>query len=240
MNREDEIREWLAQAERYRAWSEFPPYEPTPAGDIGGDNQVGGAWSRRYARRRQDGKWAVIDDFWYPASGVWRDRTALVNTTEFLVCSDIMDPGGSEEWSDSLWRTVDTEGDPTSQTAKKYSQESNVFSIYRWSGDDYNPRRIHPVDADDEHTLPSKNGLELMARLMEAGVAQTQAITNQVLENYRLEALRARAELRAVREDVLAALNGDYVPSHHVLINRLYPNDARIGRARAAIEEEKR
>jgi hypothetical protein len=88
------------------------PVGPQDAGEIGGDIQMGAAWSRRFALRRPDGQWAVITDSFYAAchdgvSGPVTDESELYvqNQIEWQVCTDLRDLGGTETWSDYETRT---------------------------------------------------------------------------------------------------------------------------------------
>lgn len=76
----------------------------------------------------------------------------------------------------------------------------------------------------------------LVAELITASLTRTQQVTNQVIEN--LEAMNAdlRAELSAVREEVLALLDGRYMPMPEAIRRALYPSRAAIA-SRREVEE---
>lgn len=71
------------------------------AGDVGGDTQVGDAWSARWVRQLPDGTWGVVDRGYYVADvgeGMYMECQ-----TQYLICADPGDPGSSEIWSDSRY-----------------------------------------------------------------------------------------------------------------------------------------
>lgn len=73
-------------------------------GNVGGDIQAGPAWSVRYVRDDMPG--SLITETVYAVD--WKNATrperghnyAYQIQTEFLVCTDPSDPGGTEVWSD--------------------------------------------------------------------------------------------------------------------------------------------
>lgn len=88
-------------------------HEPRPGGDAGGDGQVSEAWSRRFVRPLRDGTFAVITVYVYVHDE--RMRTAddtipnpltVSRQTEFTVCRNPADLGGTEEFSDSTYVLV--------------------------------------------------------------------------------------------------------------------------------------
>lgn len=100
-------------------WVEVYPHGVTDEGDIGGDIQAGTAWSRRFVQYVSATRlWAVITDSYYlaecdhdedqretDADGSPRcEYCGLVkwiqNQTEYIICRDFRDPGGTEEWAD--------------------------------------------------------------------------------------------------------------------------------------------
>jgi hypothetical protein len=81
-------------------WREDPRGALTDGCDHGGDVQVSNAWHRRFVRRAADGTWQVVTVYFYRAADdnsvhdwgpVW-----LEEQREYLVCTDLTDPGGSE------------------------------------------------------------------------------------------------------------------------------------------------
>lgn len=79
-------------------WRELAPFGPQIAGDVGGDDQVSEAHSRRFARQHADGSWSVYDTTYYV---VRRDgQTYIERQTGYCQCSDPHDPGSTETWAD--------------------------------------------------------------------------------------------------------------------------------------------
>lgn len=85
------------------------------AGDVGGDAQAGLSHNRRWWHRNQDGEYAVLDVYTYPAyvelDEIAPDPKRLVVGVQihFTLCRDLEDPGGTEEWSDLMHATVSDE-----------------------------------------------------------------------------------------------------------------------------------
>jgi hypothetical protein len=83
---------------------------PLAAGQVGGDIQAGDGWSIRYVPmdQPQDGLYALVTVSVYPVAH-WqinglkpgeKPRWAWQQQIEYLVCTDIEDPGSTEEYSD--------------------------------------------------------------------------------------------------------------------------------------------
>jgi hypothetical protein len=71
-----------------------------PGGEVGGDIQAGESYAVRY--RRADQERAIITRTAYPAQSLTRPGVFFVQVqTEWLVCADPRDPGGTEIWSES-------------------------------------------------------------------------------------------------------------------------------------------
>lgn len=84
-----------------------------PGGDVGGDVQAGESYSVRY--RRPDRPYAMITRTAYPAEAAEQQGMFFVQVqTEWLVCSDPLDPGGTEVWSEST-----TDDEPRTYTSAK-------------------------------------------------------------------------------------------------------------------------
>ena len=73
-------------------------------GDVGGDIQVGTAWSVRYIRDDMPGSLITVNVYAVDHDNDNPDRRgeefAIQTQTEFMVCADPSDPGGTEIWSD--------------------------------------------------------------------------------------------------------------------------------------------
>ncbi len=64
------------------------------AGDVGGDAQVGEAWSARWIRALPDGTFGVVDRAFYVAC-VDGGYPYVERRTEYMICTDPTDPGSS-------------------------------------------------------------------------------------------------------------------------------------------------
>lgn len=75
-------------------------------GDIGGDIQAGNSYSIRYVR--QDLPGSLITVTFYPVQydGSEPGEWSIQRQTEWLVCEDPADPGGTEIWSDGDYQDV--------------------------------------------------------------------------------------------------------------------------------------
>jgi len=73
------------------------------SGQTGGDAQVGESFSVRF--RRSDRPGAIITRTAYPVhvAGSCRGQFLVRLQTEWLVCNDPADPGGTEVWSDNAY-----------------------------------------------------------------------------------------------------------------------------------------
>jgi hypothetical protein len=108
---------WIATAKgREQSRPAGPPPQTPPAGwtrahpdvgvtgDCGGDVQASEAYNMRWTQPLPDGNTAVITRSFYAAVEYDdEDRTGprhLTQQTEYLVCTDPTDPGGTEVWSD--------------------------------------------------------------------------------------------------------------------------------------------
>jgi hypothetical protein len=128
-------------------WREVAPVGPQDEGDIGGDIQMGAAWSRRFALRRPDGQWAMITDSFYAAcrdgvNGPVTDESELYvqNQIEWLVCTDLRDPGSTETWSD--YEYEDEERVYRMDELKRVDERARIRAArkdvdsYSWNGED--------------------------------------------------------------------------------------------------------
>jgi hypothetical protein len=72
-----------------------------PGGDVAEDIQAGESYSIRY--RRSDRRCAMITRTAYPAEVAGHQGVFFVQVrTEWLICSNPLDPGGTEIWSESI------------------------------------------------------------------------------------------------------------------------------------------
>lgn len=84
------------------------------AGDVGGDRQVSEAYDARWVRRLPVGCWLVASRAYYVAES--DDGKAMVERTEYVVCSDPGDPGSTEIASSETHATV-TSAPPLDEAA---------------------------------------------------------------------------------------------------------------------------
>jgi len=138
-----------------------------PGGDVGGDYQAGEAWSVRLASDQVPG--ALITVYVFAEAGRRRDPDMgdvpadgeyhVQVMTEYLTCTDISDPGGTETWSDMVYddaaspRTYN-DGDEADQAARKlagaYAANPGRFG---WDGEPFyhyedRPAKIRVPDDD--------------------------------------------------------------------------------------------
>ena len=90
-----------------------------PGGDVGGDSQVGDSYSVRSLRSDRPG--AMIIRTAYPVAADGTPGVFFVQIqTEWMVCSDPRDPGGTEIWSD-----VVRENDPETFGSAAEAEEAS-------------------------------------------------------------------------------------------------------------------
>jgi hypothetical protein len=88
------------EGEGMTGWETVRP-RIAPAADAGGDNQVGDGYSVRY--HSADVQAAVITVSIYPVRTAEAGEYGLEVQTAYVVCRDRLDPGGTEEWSDTMY-----------------------------------------------------------------------------------------------------------------------------------------
>jgi hypothetical protein len=71
-------------------------------------------------------------------------------------------------------------------------------------------------------TLSGDDG-DLIATILEASLAQTQHVTNRVIEHLQDDLLSTRATLAAVRDTIAAAFEGPYMPTPEHVLRLLWP-----------------
>lgn len=104
-------------------------------GPIGGDVQVSDQWSVRFLPTDQpaDGRFAMVTSYWFVDN--YDDDTLPVefddqesktygiqNVTEFLICTDLDNPGGTEVWSDYQYDTDDPRSFDTIEAAEQAAE----------------------------------------------------------------------------------------------------------------------
>lgn len=121
-------------------WREVAPAEPRDVGQVGGDGQLSTAWGRRFARRRDDGLWAVIDDFFFVETDANREVgfSWITHGRHYSVSRDLRDVGGTEEWADVTYEALDSVGTPTDRDA--YAMCEMVDGDFGWDGQPFSSR----------------------------------------------------------------------------------------------------
>ena len=101
-----------------------------PGGDVGVDNQAGESYSVRY--QRADRPCAMITRTAYPAEAMGQPDVFFVQIqTEWLVCSDPLNPGDTEIWSDST-----TDDEPGIYDSAKEAEIAARLAATELLGDD--------------------------------------------------------------------------------------------------------
>lgn len=94
---------------------EMPPFGPQPGGDVGGDTQVGDAWSRRFAHKMPDKTIAVVEISVYVDNREGDDGGAgpvLMRETGYTRCANPFNPGATEVWADYRYESFGGQPDP--------------------------------------------------------------------------------------------------------------------------------
>lgn len=222
---DEELQSWYDTL-HWGAWAEVPGH-PITCGDVG-EYQVSEAWSRRWALKRSDNKWAIVDDQWFVARLKKSGQLDMVNSTEFTICTNPLDPGGTEEWADIIWRTVPTL-QLTSRGAETRCGEADPFAIYSWSGEDTNPLKRELMDAD---------AMKLMAKIMESNADQLNSVTNSIIDNLQKENKELKATLNLIRLTIEGRLREDTMPTPTAIARLLYPNQGQIEHWAEVMEEK--
>jgi hypothetical protein len=118
-----------------------------PGGDVGGDVQLDESFSVRFWHRHRPG--ALVTYPYYAALDLDDLATVYVERqTEYLVCTDPADPGGSEVWSDYRYEAVqrDLGSVEAATTAARQAAEGHLACDEDLSG-------RPPRDSDSEGTL---------------------------------------------------------------------------------------
>jgi hypothetical protein len=144
-------------------------------GDVGGDYQAGEAWSVRLASSQVPGALITVYAFAeacrrhdpdmgdVPADGEYTVQVMI----EYLTCTDVTDPGGTETWSDMVYDSaadtqVYSDGDEADAAARKlaeaYAANPGRFGwrgkpFYRYE-DRPGTVRVCPASDEDAPELP--------------------------------------------------------------------------------------
>lgn len=115
-------------------WREVAPLGPHDIGKPAGESQLSTAWGRRFARRLDDGRWAVIEDFFFVETDVERKAgfSWLTHGRFYLISRDLRDISATEEWGESTFEALDSVGTPTDRDA--YGQCELVDGEFGWDG----------------------------------------------------------------------------------------------------------
>jgi hypothetical protein len=106
-----------------------------PGGDLGGDAQLDESFSVRFHHRDHPG--ALVTYRYYAALDLNDLTTVYVERqTEYLVCTNLADPGGSEVWSNYRYATVQRHlGNVEAATAAaRHAAEAHLACDEDWSG----------------------------------------------------------------------------------------------------------
>jgi hypothetical protein len=106
-----------------------------PGGDVGGDTQVSESFSVRFHHRNRPG--AMVTYCYYAAVDPHDPMTiSLQRQTEYLVCTDPTDPGGTEVWSANSSTTLQPgfgDGQAASDAAH-HAAQGHLVCDEPWSG----------------------------------------------------------------------------------------------------------
>jgi hypothetical protein len=119
------------------------------------------------------------------------------------------------------------------------------LSVYTLTGFRFGGRPGETVTLCGSHARQARDVAEekpvlidpLIADLMVAGMSQTHAMTNRVIENLTRERNELRAELTLIRDGLSDLLHGDFMPTPDAILRRLWPREARV-QAQVAMDAE--
>lgn len=124
---------------RHAVYAEAEPCRATQGGDTGGDEQASDSWCRRFVRPLDNNRYAVITVYVYVHDERMRtgdpDAAAppvLTRQTEFAVCRDPDDVGGTEEFCDYTY--VPEPGRPATEDAARDVCDAIDPAIFAWDG----------------------------------------------------------------------------------------------------------
>ena len=118
-------------------WAEIGTIDHN-AGDVGGDLQAGPAHSRQFFLKREDDLYSVVTGYAFAdfneTTGAWD----VCEMTEFIVCSDLEDIGGTEVDSNytyeyPLYLAVGN-GEEANRAAEKCAEGMSAFIYEYWNG----------------------------------------------------------------------------------------------------------
>lgn len=144
---------WSIERDHKSLYTEIDPTDPTDAGGTGGERQLGTAWGRRFARHALPdlpGEWLMITvDFYVENPTTDEDKPlphVLTRQTEYLRCTDLADPGGTQTYGDYRYDVVAT--DPASVTEENAKALCAKVSAetFEWKGEPITHRPTVPDD----------------------------------------------------------------------------------------------
>ncbi len=119
------------------AWVRVPPAAGR-GGDVGGDAQVGDSWCAQWRRPLPDDLWALVTRYFYPAVPYLSESVEpeyMEMQTEYLVCRDPADPGGTELNSEGVYTPGWSQrtDDVSVQQAAEQAQAPDDAEWYRFA-----------------------------------------------------------------------------------------------------------
>lgn len=135
---------WELDGQEEPAWTRSLP-EVMEGGDVGGDLQISEVYEVRWYRQLVDGRFALVSRRYYvsaPSPHRFKaDDLFIECQTEYLVCTDLDDPGGTEDWSRYVYRDVvepvDSASNESARLAAENAPEPNDDEWYSVSGDQF-------------------------------------------------------------------------------------------------------
>jgi hypothetical protein len=105
-----------------------------PGGDVGGDRQATESYSIRYTTPDRPG--ALVTVYFY-GERTGRGEYGVTMQTEWLVCADPTDPGGTEQWSEADYHDLSPEVITSRVEAERIAREhaeSHTADEVTWDG----------------------------------------------------------------------------------------------------------
>jgi hypothetical protein len=108
-------------------------------GDVGGDVQASDSWSVRFVPKAEpdDGLHGLITEYWY-AEAMDDGTFGVTCQIEYMVCTDVEDPGGTETYAETDYDTgADVRAYETAEaagTAAQYQAKQSTPDGYAWDG----------------------------------------------------------------------------------------------------------
>jgi hypothetical protein len=114
------------------------------AGDVGGDDQIGPAFARRFVNPDLPGRLVtvctyVVRDDMDIRNGEWDVEEQI----EYLICADMSDPGGTETWSEYSYERGTLDGrvrhsfEAAQADAREHIGRISPSDFYGWDGKEF-------------------------------------------------------------------------------------------------------